>query len=111
MTIYRLSTYPTSPSPKINNFKPPLTKPAVEPRHITPEELQSFFQNPENLYGKQFILSPGTDGSGMYEVIGYHRVRDKALIFDILFEDCDDAVTVLEKEMMNMLHDSLYLPV
>ncbi len=47
----------------------------------------------------------------MYEVIGYHRVRDKALIFDILFEDCDDAVTVLEKEMMNMLHDSLYLPV
>src|SRR5258706_7602801 len=106
--IYRLPINPTSP--KINNCQSPLTKHAVEPRGITPEELQ-LFQNPDNLHGKQFIISPGTDDSGMYEVIGYHRARDKALTFNVLFEDCDDAVAVGEKEMIDMLRDSLYLPV
>jgi len=55
LTIYRLSAYPTSPT--IDNCQSPLIKPAVEPTRITPEELQ-LFQNPENLHGKQFILSP-----------------------------------------------------
>jgi len=107
--LLSLSANPTSQ--KINNnSQSPLTKRAVEPRGITPEELR-FFQNPDNLHGKQFIISPDTDDSGMYEVIGYRRARDKALTFDVLFEDCDDAVAVGEKEMIDMLRDSLYLPV
>lgn len=105
---YRLSAYPTSLT--INNNQSPLVQPAVEPRHITREELRSF-QNPENLHGKQFILSPGTSDLGMYEVIGYYKARDKAVKFDVLFVDCDDPITVSENEMMGMLHDSLYLPV
>jgi hypothetical protein len=45
----------------------------------------------------------------MYKVVGYHRARDKALTFDILFEDCGDPIVVSEKEMIDMLCDSLYL--
>ena len=108
-TIYRLSVNPQA-SPTTNNCQSPLTKRAVKPRRITRKELR-LFQNPDNLHGKQFIISPDTDDSGMYEVIGYHRARDKALTFDVLFEDCDDAIAVGEKEMTDMLRDSLYLPV
>ena len=42
----------------------------------------------------------------MYEVIGYYKARDKAVKFDVLFDDCDDSITVSEKEMMC---DSHYL--
>ncbi|KAH9039297.1 hypothetical protein EDB85DRAFT_1887481 [Lactarius pseudohatsudake] len=71
------STHPTpSQDP---NCEAPLSKPLVEPRHITNEELQ-LFQNPENLHGKQFILSPDTSDSGLYEVIGYSRKRDSELL-------------------------------
>ncbi|KAH9074846.1 hypothetical protein EDB83DRAFT_2312347 [Lactarius deliciosus] len=70
------STHPTpSQDPITGNCEAPLSKPLVEPRHITNEELQ-LFQNPENLHGKQFILSPETNDSGLYEVIGYFRKRD-----------------------------------
>jgi len=103
-----LSAYPTSPI--TNNCQSPLVKPAIEPRCITPEELQ-FFRNPENLHGKQFILSPDTRDYGMYEVIGYSRARDKAVRFDVLFDDCDEPIAVNEKEMMGMLRGSLYFPV
>lgn len=46
----------------------------------------------------------------MYEVIGYSRARNKAVRFDVLFDDCDDSIEVNEKEMMGMLGDSLYFP-
>jgi hypothetical protein len=69
------------------------------------------FQIPDNLHGKRFILSPDTEASGMYEVIGYYRERDKSVQYDILFEDCDDHIRVDAKEMMGMLENSLYLPI
>ena len=108
LIIHRLAAYPTSPAK--NNNQSPLIQPAVEPRHITHKELQSF-QNPENLHGKQFILSPDTSNLGVYEVIGYYKARDKAVTFDVLFADCEDSITISKKEMIGMLHDSVYLPV
>jgi hypothetical protein len=60
-----------------------LSKPSVKPRQLTPEEHQ-LFQNPDKLHGKQFILSPHSDDSVMYEVIGYHRKRDKSVQYDVL---------------------------
>lgn len=108
--IYRrsASAYPTVTPLITNNHELPLTKPSVEPRHITTEELQ-LFRNPDNLHGKQFILSPDTDGCGMYEVIGYSRKRENAVQYDVLFNDCEDPVTVDAQAMMGMLEDSLYL--
>jgi hypothetical protein len=105
--FYRLSVYPTPPI--TNNRELPLCKPSVEPRHITTEELQ-LFRNPDNLHGKQFILSADTDDSGMYEVIGYYRKRYKAVQYDVLFDDSEGPVTVDAKEMMGMLENSLYYP-
>lgn len=80
----------------------------IQPRHITAEELQ-LFQDPENLHRKQFVLSD-KDDSGMYEVIGYSRKRDRTVEYDVLFNDCGDSIMVSAKEMMVMLEDSLYLP-
>ena len=100
--IYRLSACPTPPI--LNNHeKPlsPLSKPSVEPRHITIEEHQ-LFRNPENLHGKMFTLS--SDDSALYEVIGYHKKRDKTVEYEILFDDCHgDSFTIGEEEMANML--------
>jgi len=107
--IYRMSVHPTPPIQ--GNLEAPLSKPMVEPRHITAEELRRVFRNlnPENLHGKQFVLSDNNH-SGMYEVIGYSRKRDRAVEYDVLFDDCGDPIRVNAKEMMALLEDSLYLP-
>jgi hypothetical protein len=104
--MYRMSVHPTPPIQ--GNREAPLSKPMVEPRHITAEELR-LFRDPENLHGKQFVLSANND-SGMYEVIGYSRKRDRTVEYDVLFDDCGDPIMVNAKEMMAMLEDSLYLP-
>jgi hypothetical protein len=93
----------------VGNCELPLSKPSIEPRRITAEELQLFW-SPDNLHGKQFILSPGTDESGTYEVIEYSRKRDKTIQYEVLFDDCADPAAVNAKEMMAMLKDSIYLP-
>jgi hypothetical protein len=80
----------------------------VELRRITAEELR-LFQDPENLHGKQFVLLANSN-SGMYEVIGYSRKRDRTVEYNVLFDDCGDPIMVNAKEMMEMLEDSLYLP-
>ena len=98
-----MSTLPT-----VNNCQVPLSKPTARPRCITTEDLH-LFQIPDNLHGKQFILSPDADGSGTYEVIGYYRARDKSVQYDVLFDDCDDPLQVGAEEMMGMLKNSLYL--
>ena len=87
------------------------SKPSVEPRHITVQELQ-LFQDPDNLHGKRFVLSPdSSDDSETYEVIGYSKKRDKTVEYDVLFDECEDPIkdpiTVTTKEMMEMLKDSL----
>ena len=46
----------------------------------------------------------------MYEVIAYSKARDKTVRYDVLFDDCDDPITVDAREMMCMLEESLYLP-
>jgi len=94
-----------------SNCEFPLSKPdkSTEPRCITAPELQ-LFRSPDNLHGKQFILSPGTGEPGMYEVIGYSRKRDKTIQYEVLFDDCPDPITVKAEEMMAMLEDSTYLP-
>jgi len=101
-----MSVHPTPPIQ--GNGEAPLSKPMVEPRHITAEELR-LFRDPENLHGKQFVLSDNND-SGMYEVIGYSRKRDRTIEYEVLFDDCGDPIMVNAKEMMAMLEDSLYLP-
>ena len=105
--IYRMmSAHPTPPIQ--GNCEVPLSKPSVEPRHITAEELR-LFRDPKNLHGKQFVLSANND-SGMYEVIGYSRKWDRTVEYDMLFDDCGDPMMVSAKEMMVLLEDSLYLP-
>lgn len=87
-----------------------VSKPAVKPRPITTNE----FQNPDDLLGRQFIFSEDAEPKdpGMYEVVGYYTGRDKSIEYDVLFEDCDDdPIRVGAKEMLEMLEDSLYLPV
>jgi hypothetical protein len=108
-TTYRESMYPTPTPPLTNNPEPPISKPLKDPRRITAEDLQ-LFQIPGNLHGKKFILSPDSDESGVYEVIGYAMKRDKTVTYDVLFDDCEDPVLVTAKEMMGMLEDSLYFP-
>jgi hypothetical protein len=44
----------------------------------------------------------------MYEVIGYHRKRDKSVEYDVLFDDCEDPILFDAGEMMRLLEDSLY---
>jgi hypothetical protein len=111
---YSLSNRPTTgPSTRVptkSNSERPISKPSVDPRRITPEELR-LFKIPDNLHGKQFVLSPDSDESCMYEVIGYSRKRDKTVTYDVLFDDCVDPVPVDGQEMMGMLEDSLYFPV
>ena len=99
--IYRMSVHPTP-----GNHGAPFSKPMVEPRHITAEELR-LFRDPENLHGKRFILSTNTNNdSGMYEVIGYSRKRDRTVEYDVLFDDCGDPIMMNAKEMMALLEDS-----
>ena len=94
----------------VSNLEPPLSKPDIDPRRITAEELQ-LFRSPDNLHGKQFILSPGTGESGMYEVIGYSKKRDETIQYQVLFDDCADPITVNADEMAAMLEDSIiFLP-
>ena len=93
----------------VGNCELPLSKPSIELRCITAEELQLFW-SPDNFHRKQFILSPGTGKSGMYEVIGYSRKRDKTIQYEVLFDDCADPIMVNVKEMMAMLEDGIYLP-
>ena len=100
--IYRMSVHPTPPIQ--GNLEAPLSKPMVEPRHITAEEFR-LFRDPENLHGKRFVLSTNND-SGMYEVIGYSRKRDRTVEYDVLFDDCGDPTMVNAKEMMALLEDS-----
>ncbi|KAF8342329.1 uncharacterized protein EI90DRAFT_3032913 [Cantharellus anzutake] len=98
----------STPSPT-DDPEQPLSKPSAEPRRLTPEERQ-LFQNPDELHGKQFVLSHDSDGSGMYEIIGYHRKRDKSVQYEVLFDDCEDPMLLDGGEVMKMLEDSLYIP-
>jgi hypothetical protein len=90
----------------------PISKPLVDPRRITAEDLR-LFKIPDNLHGKQFILSSDGDDeeSCMYEVISYSRKRDKTVTYDVLFDNCEDPIPVEAKEMIGMLEDSLYVSV
>lgn len=85
-----------------------ISKPLVEPRHITAEELH-IFEIPDNLLGKQFILSPSSDESCLYKVIGYAKKLNKMVTYDVLFDDCGE-ISVETEEMMGMLKDSMYFP-
>ena len=106
---YRSSKQPTS-RPVMSDSERHLSKPSVDPRRITTEEY-CLFEIPDNLLGKQFLLSPDdSNASCMYEVIGYTRKRDKMITFDVLFDDCEDPIPVEVKEMVGMLKDSLYFP-
>ncbi|KAF8335771.1 uncharacterized protein EI90DRAFT_3120054 [Cantharellus anzutake] len=98
----------STPLPTINH-ELPLSKSSVEPRPLTPEEHQ-LFQNPDKLHGKRFVLSPHTEESGVYEVIGYHKKRDSSVQYDVLFDDCDDPILLKAREVMRMLEDSLHIP-
>jgi hypothetical protein len=116
-TNYRLSSIHRDTDPIASNSggsitsnsERPISKPSVEPRRVTPEDLR-LFEIPDNLHGKQFLLSPDSDESCMYEVIGYSRKRDKTVTYDVLFDDCEDPIPVEVKEMMGMLEDSLHFP-
>ena len=117
-TIYRKSSRPTTGPSTSNsggsitsasNSEGSISKPSTDPRRITPEDLR-LFEIPDNLHGKQFILSPDSDESCVYEVIGYSRKRDKTVVYDVLFDDCEDPLPMDGKEIMSMLEDSLYFP-
>ncbi|KAF8320525.1 uncharacterized protein EI90DRAFT_3080488 [Cantharellus anzutake] len=90
----------STPPPTDNHEPPPISKPSE----------RELFQNPDKLHGKQFVLSPHTDESGVYKVIGYHKRRDNSVQYDVLFDDCEDPILVDAGEMMRMLEDSLYIP-
>ena len=84
------------------------SKPVVETRSISVEDIVSF-QNPDNLLGKQFVFSPDTESSGSYEVVAYCKGKDKAIQYEVLFEDCPDPIKFDTKGMMDMLNDSSYV--
>ena len=109
LIIYRLSR-PRRPPPSPITNEALLSKRSVEPRRITSEDF-CLFQNPEELHGKQFILSPNSVDSEIFEIIGYSRKRDKTVTFDLLFDDgCEDPVPVDAEELMGLLKSSLYFP-
>jgi hypothetical protein len=118
-TIYRMSAHNLNTAdPQVasadsqnRHSEPPISKPAEENRRTTAEDLESF-KNPENLYGKRFMVSPDavTDDSTAYEVIGYYKGRGGTIRYDVLFEDCEDIIAMEDEEMMSLLGDSLVLP-
>ena len=103
LTIYRVSMN----GPSTSNSERPISKPLADPRRITSEDLR-LFETPDNLYGMQFLLSPNGDESCMYEIIIYSRKRDKPVTYDVLFENCEDPIPVVEKDMMSVREDSLH---
>ena len=72
------------------------------------EDMQSF-KNPDNLNGRQFVLSPDTEESGMYEVVGFYKGKYGEVQYDIIFEDIQDPIRIDAKEMVEMLERSLKL--
>lgn len=76
--------------------------------HISAEDMQSF-KNPDNLNGRQFVLSPDTEESGMYEVVGFYKGKYGEVQYDIIFEDIQDPIRIDAKEMVEMLERSLKL--
>jgi len=103
------SVHPSDPI--TDNCEEPITKPLGDPKCITSDELR-LLQNPDYLHGKQFLLLADSNDTQptIFEVIGFTRKRDKTVTFEVLFEDSVDPIIMDEKEMMNMLGDSLYFP-
>ena len=67
--------------------------------HISAEDMQSF-KNPDNLNGRQFVLSPDTEESGMYEVVGFYKGKYGEVQYDIIFEDIQDPIRIdAQKEL------------
>jgi hypothetical protein len=87
-----------------------MSKPLVDPRQITAEELKSF-KIPDNVLGKQFLLSPDCDESSLCEVMGYTRKRD-SVTYHVVYDDDVDGVEIPmeEEELMGMLQDGYYFP-
>jgi hypothetical protein len=85
-----------------------ISKPSIDPKHISAEDMQSF-KNPDNLNGRQFVLSPNTEESGMYEVVRFYKGKYSEVQYDIIFEDCPDPIQINIKEMVEMLKRSLML--
>ena len=110
--IYSMATSNSGSSIK-SDPEMPISKPLMDLRCITPEDLQ-LFKTPDNLHGNKFLLLPASDNdddkSCMYEVIGYSRKQDKTVTYDVLFDNCKDPILVDEKEMTSLLEDSLYFP-
>ena len=76
-------------------------------RQVTPEDLQRF-KNPENLIGARFLLSPETPEQILWQVVSYTRTLNRGVKYDVIFDDCDDPISVEEEEMAGMIENSLY---
>ena|ERR1700722_5205152 len=107
ITVYS-TEFRNPTSPTCNQPGPIISKPSVDPKHISAEDMQSF-KNPDNLNGRQFVFSPDTEESGMYEVVGFYKGKYGEVQYDIIFEDIHDPIQIDAKEMVEMLKGSLKL--
>jgi len=73
---------------------------------MTADELVKFQTNPE------FVLQHNIDNLERYEVVGYHKKRDKSIVYEVLFESIpQDPIMCDAKDMEQLLWDSYYIPV
>jgi hypothetical protein len=78
---------------------------------MTADELVKFQTNPNELHGSKFALRHNTGNLEMYEVIGYHKKRDKSVEYEVLFESIPQHPIIYDaKDMEKMLWDSYYIP-
>ena len=75
---------------------------------MTSKDLQEF-EVPDNLHSKSFVFSPDSGDTGRYRVVGYCKGRDKSVHYDILFDNLNDPIRVVAKEMMELIGNSLLL--
>ena len=74
---------------------------------ITAVDIEQF-QNPDDILGKQFMLSH-IDDVDYYEITGYHKRRNGIVQYEVLWEDSVESIDVDADEMMRMLKDSHYV--
>ena len=65
-------------------------------------------QDPEKLIGARFLLSPDTSEATLWQVVSYTRTLNRGVKYDVIFDDCDDPISVEEEEMAGMIENSLY---
>lgn len=77
---------------------------------VTSDMAEAFLAKPLSMLNRKFIHEANTPDSGAWEIDSYTTKRSGEVVYNVLFEDCDDPIKHDADGMRVLLRSSHILP-